>query len=70
MDPGILRAIQELWRKFLELEEDVDYYLHAQKQLLHLKLLAKFFFANFKILRMVLYEGTTDLNDHNNMFLA
>lgn len=27
VDSRILKAIQELWRKFLELEEDVGYYL-------------------------------------------
>lgn len=70
IDEDMIWAIRELRKKFLEPEEDNDYYMRSQKEPLHPNILVESFPPNFRVPRVELYEGMTDPNDHINMFLA
>lgn len=66
----MIKAREELRKKFLEPKKDIDCYLQARKKPMDPRLLMESFPQNFRVPLMEAYEGAIDSNDHINMFLA
>lgn len=64
IDENMLIAIRDLWKKFLEPEEDMDYYTLSQKEPLQPNILTESFPSNFKVPWIELYDEMIDPNDH------